>query len=126
MRTLLCTALVLLAFAPALAEAKDNGPQISRKRSIEEVNRQRLLDYRERLHQRHLAALEARRKLNATKLHVYYRATPGYIPPYGWSAIQAGWVYPPSYIGCYRRPVYPRPVYPRPVYPRPGCVHPSW
>jgi hypothetical protein len=69
--------------------AEDYYPMISRPRSMDEVDRTKFYDYQDRLKERRIYALEARRQLNAGKVHRY------------WTAIR---VYPTYY---YRYNYYP-------------------
>jgi len=54
--------------------AEDYTPTISRTRSIDEVDRSKYNEYKERLKERRDYALETRRQLNAGKVHRYWTA----------------------------------------------------
>ena len=66
-------------------------PSIGRHRTIDEVDRSKYYEYKERLKERRVYALETRRQLNAGKVHRY------------WTAIR---VYPNYYYGRNYYPSY--------------------
>jgi hypothetical protein len=82
-------------FSCSVTLADDFTPMISRPRSMDEVDRNKFYDYKERLKERRIYALETRRQLNAGKVHRY------------WTAIR---VYPDYY---YRYNYYPNYNYSR-------------
>lgn len=68
--------------------AEDNTSMISRVRSMNEVDRSKYYEYKDRLSYKRAYALEARRELNAGKVHKYWTAIrvpiniSGYYYPY--------------------------------------------
>jgi hypothetical protein len=84
--------IVLLFTQMSLVFAEDSFyPSIGRHRTIDEVDRSKYYEYKERLKERRVYALETRRQLNAGKVHRY------------WTAIR---VYPNYYYGRNYYPSY--------------------
>jgi hypothetical protein len=63
--------LLILISSPVNSE---DGLMISRTRSMDEVDRQRFYEYKERRRARYYDALAIRRQLNAGKVHKYWTA----------------------------------------------------
>jgi len=67
--------IVLLFTQMSLVFAEDSFyPSIGRHRTIDEVDRSKYYEYKERLKERRVYALETRRQLNAGKVHRYWTA----------------------------------------------------